>query len=274
MEALNTSASRGAVRAAGARRAAPAFVNRILEAFPGPQEGDPAALAAFSARDVDREARKDAFFDRGHVLVEVGTGWSIEPLALTPVLSQRSDTVLNPSQRIDTELPSLGAGELAPSGQLRFVQPEVSFLAPGGAVFGARFGYGRMFGDFSRAYVQEIATSSGFDQIGRIRVTGGELFSFSGSVGRAFWLDDRVLLIPEIGVSYELWSFDIDSGGLVGDSTLDRLSAELAVGLLYRFDPSGPLYVRPRGGLRAGVTLDNGEPVLGLDLGLAVGLIY
>ncbi|MEM1025590.1 MAG: hypothetical protein AAF627_09220 [Myxococcota bacterium] len=254
-----------------AKKAAAAFVSAILDGFPEPHEGDPEALAGIDRGALQRTAERDAFYDGSHWLLELGTGWSLASASIGAQLAQDQS---DPDGGTVFEVPALGAGEILPSGTLRLLQPRATLILPGGLTMSGHFTYGVVPGDFRRTLVAPaVDPNADFDQFAELEVSGGQSLAFGFDLGYALWRSDRFLILPQLGLGYELLQFE-DPNRLLQDATLDRpfLQGDLGVAW-FPLEGSG-LFLRPSVGFRVGWQVEDGSVFGALDLDGAVGFMF
>jgi len=254
-----------------AERAAKAFVPKILETFPAPHAGDETALADLDQAELRRTAERDGFYDGAHWMVEVGAGWGLTSASIGAQLVQDER---DPTGGQVFEIPELGSGELVPSGIVRFLQPRATLIFPGGFTMSGHFEYGLIPGSFRRTLVAPAGDpNADFDQFAELEIAGGNSVAFGVDFGYALWQSDRLLILPQLGLGWELLNFE-DPNRLLDDRTLDRPFLRGDLGLAWFPSSSLGVYLRPTLGFRLGWEVESGSVFGGLDVDGAVGVMF
>lgn len=239
-------AARGAARA-------------LLTALPSPQEGSPDGTQALAGVDVRAERRREAFFDRPHLGLEIGAAWSFE---------QASGNATLPD---GTQLPSLGNGELGPLGALS-PHFRLTWVTAGGTSFGATAVLGTVPGaSFSRRVFRGGDTPAAGDELGVQSLESTFLFGGGLGIGRLLAASNTVFLHPFAGLFAEQWSYDATPGFLDPVNQI-RLGTELRFDVLWLPTPT-PFMLR--GGVhgRAGIA-DGSRSFFGGGLSLGAGVLF
>lgn len=243
------------VRATAASRA---FARTILSGLPRARVGRVEARVALTSLDAERIAARDAFFDEGHLLVDVSAGWGGESSDVDVTLGE---TLLEP----------LGAGAVTPLGMPR-VAPRVSWLAPGGALYAATLTLGVAPSSFGRTYWQDNPLLTTVDTHRAIRLSVGGVTSVGGQLdyGRVFAVGAQVFIVPTLGAYFDVWTLDAAPDPFVDSGVRLRVGAALGGEAWLRL--SEQWYLRGGASGRVGGDLSGGLTVGGA-LSLGVGLM-
>lgn len=242
------------VRATAASRA---FARTILSGLPPARDGRPEARAALTSLDAEKLAARDAFFDEGHLLLDVSAGWSGETSDVDVTLGE---TLLQP----------LGAGAVTPLGMPRLA-PRVAWLAPGGALYAATLTLGVGPSSFGRTYWRDNPQLTTVDAHRAVRLTVSGVTSVGGQVdyGRVFAVGTDVFVVPTLGAYFDVWTLDAAPDPFVDAGLRLRvggaLGAEAWLRLSERWYLRGGASGRLGGDLAGGLTVGG---ALSLGLGL------
>lgn len=244
------------VRATAASRA---FARTILSGLPRPRQGRVEARAALSSLDAQRVAARDAFFDEGHLLLDVSAGWGGETSDVDVTLGE-------------APLEPLGAGAVTPLG-MPHVAPRLSWLAPGGALYAATLTLGVAPSSFGRTYWQDNPQLTTVDSHRAVRLSVGGVTSVGGQFdyGRVFAVSADVFLVPTLGAYFDVWTLDAAPAPFVDDGVRLRVGAALGGEAWLRLTEQW--YLRGGASGRVGGDLAGGLTVGGaLSLGLGLML--
>lgn len=243
------------VRATAAARA---FARTILAGLPTARDGRPEARVALSSLDAQRVAARDAFFDEGHLLVELNAGWGGETSDVDVTLGE---SLLEP----------LGAGAVTPLGMPR-LSPRVAWLAPGGALYGATVSLGLAPSSFGRTYWRDNPQLTTVDTHRGVRLSVSGVTSVGGQLdyGRVFAVGTDVLVVPTLGAYFDVWTLDATPDPFVDAGLRLRVGGALGAEAWWRLDDRW--YLRGGASGRLGGDLGGGLTVGGA-LSLGVGLM-
>jgi hypothetical protein len=254
--ATTGSAPRGSELAA---LAASRFTEAMLAGFPTAKTGSEAARRSFDQIDPEIERTRQAFFDVGHLILEIGLGHGSETSAL--------------SLQLDGEpLPDLDSGAITPNGLFRLV-PRLSYLSAGGAIFIASFPLSWAPSSFGVTLHRDNPRpdlSDPDDRTARLSVNGVKSGGIELQVGRYLPLAERFAFVPRGGGFAEIWSIDAEPSDVATDRTHFRFGGVIGGDLWLR--SSGSTF--GRAGIDGRVGLDAaGGVFVGLGLSLGVGLL-
>lgn len=243
-----------------AQRAGQAFASKLLEGSPAPSVGSELGRVELGRVDAEAEARREAFFDRSHLLVEVGTGWTFEQV--------ESATSLD-----DSALPGLSTGDLAPVGAWSAAQLRLTWMTAGGLTFGASAVLGLLpDAQLQRRVFRGTDTEAGDDVLGVQRLEGGGVLGGGLGVGRIFTLGEAILIHPYGGLFGEQWAYEATPGFLDPEDQI-RLGLELRLDALW-MPTRTPLYARVGLHGRGGLETSNTAGFFGGGLSLGVGVLF
>lgn len=252
-----------------ARRAADAFVPSILAGFPEPHPGDPSTLEVLTSDEVQRKVRRDRFYDRNHVAIELSAAWELPSITA----SARTLQDVGALEAAVTPLPDLGTGELAPAGVFE-LRPKAVWIQPGGLSFSVGAELGFIPNDYARTVFAariDPPSPTSPDQAVELSASGGLTVGGSLAVGRLVALSPQLFLLPEVGAFVDVYAFDVS--GVVDDATHVTLGGQGELSLLVKPSEDSPFYVKTGAAGRLGGDFMGGL-LATLSLTAGVGLLY